>query len=304
MYEEAVKKLYVLRFGLDARKENIVSSIGGVIAFIDRKYNGEAVGEGDVWFCSGTLWNNVYYVMPLRKITSAMIMGLGEGIRNEVIDTLWKANKREYERIFEDRFRETLYKQAQEEAKSRNQGIIDSLQEKIKDLERRLEQSRMVIDGKGSSDAGGVELFSEGMEPAGAPEAPARVQYVVQAPAAEGCEAQFDPHSVYGQCVIAPGMPEMRFPEGMKKAAGKVKCTVSRLSPETIQSDAFADGKYFVHINPSHKFIVVRRHDYGSAICIDHKIRLDGLGTYSSFKERCTLMAEYDDRYGGIIIHL
>ncbi len=305
VYEDAIKKLYVLRFGLDARRENIVSSINGIIAFIDRKYNGEAVAEGDVWFCSGTLWNNVYYVMPLRKITSSMIMGLGDDIRNEVIDTLWKANKREYERIFEDRFKETLYKQAQDEAKSRNQSIIDSLQDRIKDLERQLEQSRMVIDGKGRSDDGGVELFSEGMEPSTASEALSRVQYAVQAPVAtEARQEPFDPHTVYGQCAVAPGMPEMRLTDGMRQPVGKVKCTVFRLTPETIQSDAFVDGKYFVHINPSHKFLVVRRHDYGSATCIDHKIRLDGLGTYSSFTEKHKLMAEYDDRYGGIIIHL
>ena len=79
---------------------------------------------------------------------------------------------------------------------------------------------------------------------------------------------------------------------------------VESLAEETIYSESFIDGKYFVHINPSKRFIVVRRHDYGSAICINKRIRLDGLGTYSGFIGKCQLMAEYSARYDKMLTYL
>lgn len=307
-YDDVVKKLYVLGFHIDSRGENIVSSIDGTIAFIDRGYMGEKVSPGDIWMCSGTFRNTVYYVTPLKKITSSMIMGLSDEIRNEIIDALWKANRREFERIFEDRYKENLYRQAQTEARSESAKIIESLQEKIKDLEKQLEHSRMIIDGRSQSDEGGVELFSEGMESAPAAASATAVQtaspvQVVQVPVMAQA-AEFNPASVYGQYRCAPGMPEMRYTDCTSFGAPSPKITVTRLAPETIQSDSFQDGKYFVHINPSKKFLVVRRHDYGSAVCIDKKIRLDGLGDYVPFNERVQLLAEYDARYNGLLIRL
>ena len=105
-YREAVSKLHVLSFHIDRKGENIVSEIDGVIAFIDRNYYGETVSPGDVWLCSAVLWNTVYYVKPLKKITSSMIMGLSDEIREGVIASLWKTNRREFEKIFEERYKE------------------------------------------------------------------------------------------------------------------------------------------------------------------------------------------------------
>lgn len=306
-YDDAIKKLYVLEFHIDSHGENIVSSIDGIIAFIERNYMGETISPGDIWLCSGTFRNTVYYVMPLKKITSSMIMGLSDGIRDEIIDALWKANRRQFEKIFEDRYKNNLYHQARTEARDESAKIIEGLQEKMKDLEKQLEHSRMIIDGRSQSDDSGVELFSEGMEPDAASSAPvvqaaSQVQ-VVQVPVMAQAP-EFSPASVYGQYRCAPGMPEMRYTDGMSFGGPSPKITVMRLAPETIQSDSFQDGKYFVHINPSKKFLVVRRHDYGSAVCIDKKIRLDGLGDYVPFSEKVQLLAEYDARYNGLIIRL
>ena len=99
-------------------------------------------------------------------------------------------------------------------------------------------------------------------------------------------------------------MPEVKILDQFRGRVPLVKYTVERILDETISSESFIDGKYFVHINPSKKVIIVRKHDYWSAICINGKIRLDELGVGSGFSGRCQLMAEYSVRYDGLLIYL
>ena len=48
----------------------------------------------------------------------------------------------------------------------------------------------------------------------------------------------------------------------------------------------------------------MRRHEFGSALCIDQRIRLDGLGELSLFTEKVKLVAEYNQKYDGILVYL
>lgn len=298
-YREQVRRLKVLGFHIDRKGENIVSEIDGVIVFVDRKYNGEKVLAGDVWLCSTMMKGMVYYAMPLKKITSSMIMGLSDEIRDQIINALWRSNRAEFERIFEQRYKEDVYKQAYAQANDENQAIIAGLKSTIDDLTKQVEHSRMLIGGMESSDDY-IVLGSEDVEETSKEEVGVRqVQEVVQVPMEE-----FNPVIGRRTMVSAPGMPEVRVSDQFQGRVPSVKYTVERISEETIHSESFIDGKYFVHINPSKRFIVVRKHDYGSAICINGKIRLDGLGAYSGFSGRCQLMAEYSARYDGLLIYL
>lgn len=298
-YREQVRRLKVLGFHIDNKGVNIVSEIDGVIVFVDRKYNGEKVLAGDVWLCSATMVGMVYYAMPLKKITSSMIMGLSDEIRDQIINALWRSNRAEFEKIFEQRYKENVYKQAYAQANDENQAIIAGLKSTIDDLTKQVEHSRMLIGGMESSDDY-IVLGSEDVAETPKEEAGVRqVQEVVQALAEE-----FNPVIGRRAMVSAPGMPEVRVSDQFQGRIPSVKYTVDRISEETIHSESFIDGKYFVHINPSKRFIVVRKHDYGSAICINGKIRLDGLGAYSGFSGRCQLMAEYSVRYDGLLIYL
>ncbi len=146
-YREQVRRLKVLGFHIDRKGENIVSEIDGVIVFVDRKYNGEKVLAGDVWLCSTTMKGMVYYAMPLKKITSSMIMGLSDEIRDQIINALWRSNRAEFERIFEQKYKEDVYNQAYTRANEENKTIIDGMQSKIDDLTKQVEHSRMLIGG-------------------------------------------------------------------------------------------------------------------------------------------------------------
>ena len=224
-YREAVSKLHVLSFHIDRKGENIVSEIDGVIAFIDRNYYGETVSPGDVWLCSAVLWNTVYYVKPLKKITSSMIMGLSDEIREGVIASLWKTNRREFEKIFEERYKEEIYARATEEANRKNEEIIHSLQDRISDLNRQVEHSRMVISMRESDADDEIVLTSD---PVVRGESSPDQGVLPAIPVHEE-----RPPSPWVRTETAPGLPEMRF-QDVSPAVRQFRCTVERVGEETL----------------------------------------------------------------------
>ena len=302
-YHEQVRKLKILGFHVDRKGENIVSEIDGTIVFVDRKYNGEKVLAGDIWLCSAVMVGMVYYALPLKKITSSMVLGLSDTIRDDIVDALWRKNRPEFIRIFEQNYKQGIYNQAYNQAKSESEGIIAELEDRIDMLTKQVEHSRMVIESKGSpedfiilgsdepSDESDVRPVSEAVS-------------VLEAEPAQTLREEFNPVIGRKSMLSAPGMPEVTVSEQVQRRVPVQKYDVERLTEETIYSESFIDGKYFVHVNPSKKFIMVRKHDYGSAICINKRIRLDGLGSYFGFGGRCKLMAEYSVRYDGLLIYL
>lgn len=300
-YREQIRKLRILGFHIDRKGENIVSEIDGTIVFVDRKYSGEKVMVGDVWLCSAVMVGMVYYAMPLKKITSSMIMGLSDDIRDGIIDALWKSNRAEFVKIFEQRYKEDVYQQAYNQAKEESQAIIAGLEDKVSSLSKQVEHSRMIL-GSQESPEDYIVLGSE--EDAELENVTTQVVPVYEPASVQMPREDFNPVIGRRSMVSAPGMPEVRVADQLPWRVPTQRYVVERLAEETIYSESFIDGKYFVHINPSKRFIVVRKHDYGSAICINRRIRLDGLGAYSNFGGRCQLMAEYSARYDGMLIYL
>lgn len=299
--QSVIKRLHVLRFHIDRKGENIVSEINGTIVFVDRGYVGERVVEGDVWLCSAEFRNTVYYAMPLKKITSSMIMGLSDDIRESIIDSLWKSNRPEFAKVFAERYKDEMYDRARKEVQDADSTIIKSLQDRIADLEKQVEHSRIVIGQKSTDRAEDwIAVTSDEVEEG--------ELEIIQAPVAAPQErpVQERPQQYWAGTPVqsAPGMPEMRYMEQGQTPVQPRGFRVERVSEETIRCDDFADGKYFVHINPSKRFLVIRRHDYGSAICVNGRIRLEGLGAYSSFDGPRQLMAEYNARYDGVLVYL
>ena len=76
------------------------------------------------------------------------------------------------------------------------------------------------------------------------------------------------------------------------------------MDAETLYSDSFADGKYFVHINLSGKFLFIRPNGYANVIATNHRMVLRGLGVMAKFTERTQLIAEYNSKYDGLLVYL
>ncbi len=104
-YCEMVRRLHVLLFHIDHKGDNIMSHINGTIVFMDRGCMRKRVLEGDLCLCSAELRNNVYYAMSLKKITSSMIMGFSDDIRERIVNSLWVSNRQEFVKVFIDRYR-------------------------------------------------------------------------------------------------------------------------------------------------------------------------------------------------------
>ena len=300
-FREVQKTLKILRFGLDQRKENIVSRLDGIIVFVSPSYMGDTVRVDDVWLCSVERRATVYNAMPLMKITSSVLMGMSDDMREGISDALYKLHGAEYVRQFAVKYKDEVYRKAVAETNQKNDALVKELRGTISELKDQLDQSRFVIATKNANEEDEIELSSEvplQVHP--------QVQTVQSAPVSQPAPIQEPPPYIGSQCVCpAPGMPEVRMTDRPFVGGNLATYRVTRVAQETLQSDSFIDGKYFVHINPSYKFLVIKKHDYGSAICTDHKIRLEGLGDCVPFEgTKKELMAEYSKRYDGMLVRL
>ena len=50
--------------------------------------------------------------------------------------------------------------------------------------------------------------------------------------------------------------------------------------------------------------LTIRPNEFGSALCINRRIRLKGLGRLSPFTEKKKLVAEYNEKYEGLMVYL
>lgn len=299
--ERQTRKLRVLRFALDTKKVNIVSRLDGRIVFINRMYEG-TVGIDDVWLCSVEESGTVYYATPLKKITAATAMEFDDRLRSEVTAALWEINKRAYVKIFEEKYREEMYSKATEEANARNSEIIRNLRDQVADLSKQVEQSKIVMESREtpvSEDE--IELSSEDLPVSGSGPQVSLCTAVSDRPLTE------TPPPIIGgrsrTCV--PGIPEIRHTDTIPRTEPvSQKYRVERLDAETLYSDSFADGKYFVHINLSGKFLVIRPNGYANVIATNHRMVLRGLGVMAKFTERTQLIAEYNSKYDGLLVYL
>ena len=301
-----VKKLRILQFRYNEKKGNVISDIDGKIVFVHWNHT-DRVAVGDVWLCSISDSGSVYYAIPLLKITASTAMDFSESIRSQIIDALWEKNKPAYIKMFEDKYREEVYAKAVEESETKHKDIIDRLQREVNDLSNQLEQSRFIIDSRNNDD---IEFGEEIL--LGAPTEPSPAvcddeeEIVLARPSVPvATQEQIPPMRYNNPLQSIPGLPEMRVPEGLPRSEQiPRKYHVERLDARTLYSESFTDGKYFVHINMSKKFLVIRPNSYGQALCINHRMVLSGLDDLSSFVGAKQLMAEWNARYDGLLVYL
>lgn len=293
-YRNVMSRLHVLHFHLDRKYgTNIVSELKGTIVFIDNKYYGESIRPDEVWLCSVEFsLNNVFYAMPLKKITSSVLMGLGEGVRKEIVDGLWNSNRMLFEEEFRERYFEEAYQRGSKDATERAEDRIAGLVSRIEELEEELAGTRMMLQGAPGPTDVWIELSSD--------DSPATVE--TPRVTAEEVPRPSPPTPLFRSSLRTPGMPEIHRPESENERERRV-VRVERFSHTEIRCEELADGRYFVHITPSCGYLVIRPNPHGSAYCKDHVIRLDHLERLAPFDGRRELVGEYPV-YGGLMIPL
>lgn len=283
-----LSRLHVLKFHMDRRGENIVSEIDRTIVFVNPGYVGDWPEVGEIWFCNVIPHNNVYWADPLIRVNSALLMGLDERIRNEMFSALWQTNRKEFEKVFEDRYRQAALETAKEQLEAAHREEVESLKRRISELESTVAQDRILLSTRREDDE--IELSSDEEVPAEIAARPERQEeYVPQIP------------RTYRQ--PAPGVPEMMRSPQYVEDVPELSFKVTRITPNCISSPSFTDSKYFVHISPNGKYLLVRPNPHGNAICINRCISVGGLGDLAPGPNK-ELVAEYSQRYGGMLIYL
>ena len=267
--EEETNKLQILVFRLDGRGQNVVSSINGTIVFVDRWYSGEKVKVGDIWLCSVRYTGSVYHAMPMKKITVDMIMGMSEGLRNDIVDALWNTNRKDYERLFEERYKSEIHKQALEEANRENRQIVSRMQARIDTLMKQVEQTNYILTKPDYQDE--IILTSD----------------ILDQPSASN---RMSPDQMAYQ-MITPS-PEVQLDY---RPLPDILPVAERVSEDTIYCDMFTDGRCKVLISPDYKTIEVSRCAYGMTICSRNRIVVRNLEKMSPFIEPKKLIAEKVD---------
>lgn len=299
--ETGRKKIHMLTFGLDNKKSNVISHVNGKVTFVDSRFP-ENIEVGDVWICSVTEGTNfVNYAMPIYKITASFLINLDSNLRESMIDSLWKRNRGMFESDFAQRYKDEIHNTAIEEARTELEGIINELKSKVSGLENQLEQGRILnrtlsaspmpgmIDlGSDPDDGGCIELGPVSL--CSEPEVPS-----IKVPTAPKIPNTYRAGS--------PGMPEIRM-MGVREKVPHMTFDVERIGEETLFSESFTDHRYFVHISPDTKMLTIRPNEFGSALCINRRIRLKGLNGLSPFAEKKKLVAEYSDKYEGLLVYL
>ncbi|MBR2254879.1 MAG: hypothetical protein IJ856_03555, partial [Candidatus Methanomethylophilaceae archaeon] len=108
---------------------------------------------------------------------------------------------------------------------------------------------------------------------------------------------------------VAAGVrPDPNFQRGVPQIKRVEPVTqrfeVERIGPDTIRSPSFTDNRYFVHISPDYKLLVIRPNEDGNVYCLNKTIRLKDLGLVSGFTARKFLVAEYSPLYEGLLVRL
>ncbi len=298
------KKIHLLTFGLDNKKTNVVSYVSGKITFVDTRFPGK-VEVGDVWLCSVSQGNNgtVNYAMPIYKITATFLMNLDSNLREAVINSIWERNKGMFESDFAERYKDEIHRSATEEARAELGDIIDELKGKVSYLENQLAQNRILAKSQSvvsNSQPDMIELGSE-IDDSRCIELGSEIAETV--PEATVVRPSLPPKIPSTYRSGAPGIPEIRVVD-QKESAPPIVYEVQRIGEETLFSESFTDHKYFVHISPDAKILMIRPNEFGSALCINRRIRLKGLNKLSPFTEQKKLTAEYSDRYEGLMVYL
>lgn len=262
--DSEIEKLHVLSFRLDSRGENVVSSINGTIVFIDRWYSGEKVKVGDIWLCYVKRSGNVYHAMPMKKLTLNIIMGLSTDIRESIVDALWSTNKKDYERLFEERYKAEVQTKAVEQAEKESHQIISRMQAHIDTLTQQVKQMNYLLSNAADYDeiVLSSDPISEGVPDTG------------------NIQQQTFPDGSIGSMMQHPFRPEKTIPR------------VERISEDTLYSDGFVDGRYKVFISPDSRVLILTPSVSGMAICSKRRIILKGLGELSPYSDRKNLVAD------------
>ncbi len=266
-------KCAVVRFDYDS-KGCVSGEYKGVIVYRDSSYE-STILPGDTWICSlkrnpGFKVN--YFAKPLERVDASFVFSLMEEQREVIVDSIWDAHREEMMPMLEEKFKDVIeerVKTAEEKIVKEDRQTIDDLKDVNAELNTKLIENDVII---------------------------------------ESLQTQIEELKKENKVLIEAGVKIkkeiVKQPEQPVEEHPPQEHTVVRISPDAIQSDLFTKSRYFVHMSPDQRMIVIRPSDKGNVICMNNTIELAGLSFVSNFVEKGEMITQYDNKGGAIQIRL
>lgn len=181
-----------------------------------------------------------YLATPVHRISPAYLHELLESQRGPIIDALWRDHRDDIMPYFEQKF--------SDEMEDSIRRAVQETEHANEDRVRLLEAELKAMREKSVMDEATIITLRGLLEETG---------------------------NRGGQPQAAPGEDDT-VPIGSPQA-GKVR--VVRKDGKILESPYFTAPKYFAHVSKDLSILVIREHEFGSAIAFDNKLYLSGLET-------------------------
>ena len=262
----------VIRFDYDS-KGNVSGDYKGITVYRDKSYE-TTILPGDTWICSikpNPKFNTNYFAKPLERVDASFIFSLMEEQRGIIINSIWNDHKEEMMPMLEEKFKDVI----DERVKAAEEKIIKEEKQRFEDLmDDNAQLSMKLIEN---------ERIIGSMR------------------------VQIEDLKIKNQELIVED--KVRKEDDVKESEPKAeeytppKNVVMRIGPDAIQSDIFTRPRYYVHLSPDQRLMVIRPSDKGNVICVDNTIELAGLSFVSDFVEG-EMVSQCDPKSGVVQIRL
>ncbi len=301
LLDEFSNQLHILTFRLNRNGSDVISDCNGRIVFVNRDFQFE-VSVGDTWICKLTPAQNCAYATPLMKITLNDVLNFNEQLRENVLGILWQKHGSDLKVIFENRYKNELQSKIAEEFKTDYEEKINRISKEKEEIEDELHQTRFQLKSQDTSSSVDLDEFILlGTDDIVTKSDP---NVGLSKPPESQSKGVVGSNTVRSTDGNPPPVSQISVPQIKRAAAVTQKYDVIRIGPDTISSPSFTDNKYFVHISPDYKLLLIRPDEDGDVYCINKMIRLKDLGLVSGFTSKKYLVAEYNEQYRGMLVRL
>ena len=301
-FRNDMRRYAILEFMVNPKRDGLMAYYKRKVTFLDWNYKGEPIEPGDHVLCTVVEDFEHNVATPVMKITPSILMGFSNEMRDAIINALWAKNKKDYEEIFEKRYKNEIYERAKTDLAKENEPVFAEYTERIEDLTKQLAAARFAMDvATKDTESDEIELSSEPIEER-VDNKPDSRPMVLDESVGGTSEEQRPRSNESGILRSDYGM--QRYRELFAVYNHSRALDVQRISNRAIFSESFEDGRYFVHVSPNKKLMLIRQHEEGEVFCVNHQLMIQDLERLYPFTEKKSLKAEYSSRYDGVLVHL
>ena len=292
--EDTVESLELMTFmkNADKMRTDPVARhpITGLIVFPDKRRQGGLIKVGETYFCEvreheSGFGSTIYYADPVIRVDAGFLFDLRPDQVGKLVDALLEAAK------------EPLLEQARAQIRSQ---LEKAARTDLEVLRRERDEAAAALDGARAQLVQSQEEVARlRLESIGLAERVRELEGAAGSTAAAGARD--------GTAGSAPSAPTTGQ-EGATWTAlggpGPMALSIRRPSPEHLESTQLTYSRYFVHVSPDRRVLLVRPHPEGNLPAVGGRLTVPTLGMLRPFSGPEELAARADPRTGGLLVDI